>query len=314
MMVNLLFVLLVLLPGAYQDGMVEGKLVFESASHLGTKPGARTDPGFLLSYFAVGPKTKPFKSSGVLFTATKAPNGSALASTDGGSTWQVQHPDVYVGIDSYAAYPASYDATGRPTSYAAYVGPVVYASPAPAGHTYTGHLHYLSADQVYYTGPSTFHSSVGPPVQFQGLPAAAVQFIPGDGNVVRLANGTWLSTVSVWFARDAPQNMTDPNLKCCNVSVTVFASSDEEAGLTWRYVTTVATPAAFRNAGGDEGPNENALVTHPDGQTVTIFLRTAGGEGWPNHHHLPYFVSTSTDGGARYCQCPCTFERSLLAT
>ena len=139
MRARLRLVLLPLLLGPHQDGMVEGKLVFESVSHLGTKPDVRADPGFLLSYFAVGPKTKPFKSSGDLFTATKAPNGSALASTDGGSTWRLQQPDVYIGMDSYAAYPASYDATGRPTSYAAYVGPVVYASPAPAGHTYTGH-------------------------------------------------------------------------------------------------------------------------------------------------------------------------------
>jgi hypothetical protein len=137
-------------------------------------------------------------------------------------------------------------------------------------------------------------------VQFHGLPAAAVEFLPSDGNVVRLSNGTWVSTVSVWFAKDAPQNITDPALHCCNVSVTIFASSDSDAGTRWRYVSTVATPAEFRAAGGDEGPNENALLLHPDGHTITILLRTAGGEGYPDHHHLSYFRSTSTDGGASW--------------
>ena len=45
---------------------------------------------------------------------------------------------------------------------------------------------------------------------------------------------------------------------------------------------------------------ENALLVHADGNTLTILLRTAGGEGFPNHHHLPYFKATSTDGGASF--------------
>ena len=40
-------------------------------------------------------------------------------------------------------------------------------------------------------GGARFHvSSDGPAVRYTGLPAAAVQFIPGDGNVVRLNDGT----------------------------------------------------------------------------------------------------------------------------
>ena len=32
----------------------------------------------------------------------------------------------------------------------------------------------------------------------------------------------------------------------------------------------VGTPTTFQAEGGDEGPNENALLLHPDGQTITI--------------------------------------------
>ena len=87
-----------------------------------------------------------------------------------------------------------------------------------------------------------------PTPRFHGLPAAAVEFLPGDGNVVRLANGTWIATVSVWFARDSPMNVSDPSVKCCNVSVAVFRSDDLSYGLDWNYVATVATPERFRSA------------------------------------------------------------------
>ena len=108
-------------------------------------------------------------------------------------------------------------------------------------------------------------------------------------------------------------NVSIPGVRCCNVSVVVFRSDDSSHGLEWQYVATVAGPQRFI---GGEGPNENALVAialklvnvaltidefciqnddlntngqvvHPDGQTLTILLRTAGGEGYPDHHHQP---------------------------
>ncbi len=146
---------------------------------------------------------------------------------------------------------------------------------------------------------ATFHANEAAQasVRYNGLPAAAVQFIPGDGNVVRLRNGTWIATVGVWFASDAHTNVSSPGVRCCNDSVVVFRSDDQNAGLDWEYVSTVAGPQRFAREGGDEGPNENALVMHPDGETLSIFLRTAGGEGFPAHHHEPYWKATSTDGG-----------------
>ena len=145
----------------------------------------------------------------------------------------------------------------------------------------------------------SFHVTAdGPTVRYTGLPAAAVQFIPGDGNVVRLQNGTWIATVGVWLARDAPTNVSSPDVRCCNDSVAVFRSDDFSNGLDWEFVAMVAGPRRFK--GSDEGPNENALVLHPDGETLTIFLRTAGGEGYPQHQHEPYWKAQSTDGGASW--------------
>ena len=105
----------------------------------------------------------------------------------------------------------------------------------------------------------------------------------------------WVATVGVWFARDAPTNVSSPDVRCCNDSVVVFHSDDASHGLEWRYVSTIAGPRRF--AGGDEGPNENALLMHPDGETLTVLLRTAGGEGWPDHHHQPYWRGTSSSQG-----------------
>ena len=78
----------------------QGRLVFDAHLKLDlvSKPDTRSDPGFLLSFFEVGPKTKPFEGSGLRFVVAKAPNGSALTSTDGGVRWSLQQPDVNIGL------------------------------------------------------------------------------------------------------------------------------------------------------------------------------------------------------------------------
>jgi hypothetical protein len=228
------------------------RLVFDSVVHLGSDPGNRADASFLLSF------TELDASTGLRFVVAKAANSSTLASTDGGVSW-VQAP--YSPVGSYATIPTVYEAPHHVgvVEYTAFSVPVVYEPSASQGHVFVGKKVILSVDTSSQGDnnrkPPVFRvNEQGPAVRYHGLPGAAVEFIPGDGNVVRLANGTWVATVSVWFQKDAPSNVSAPGVKCCNVSVTVFSSDDASAGSDWQYVGTVATPQQFRSAGGDEGP------------------------------------------------------------
>ena len=279
-----LAVVLLLLPSA------TARLVFDSVSHLGSLPGKRADADFLLSFMNIGRD----QGGTTRFVVSKAPNGSVVTSVTGGISWELQSQPSSIPVGSYATIPTVYQnlggwppSSGLPLAYAAVSLPATYEPPAPANFTYTGTRITLSAKfcSANESDDAVFHTSTGPvgAVRYTGLPAAAVQFLPGDGNVVRLENGTWISTVSVWFARDAPMNLSDPHIKCCNVSVTIFRSDDSSAGYVWEYVATVATPQKFRSAGGDEGPNGQFPVVDchfadtPSSSTLKHLLYGEGG-------------------------------------
>jgi len=234
--------------------------------------------------------------NGVDYCATASPAGAVLLArcavgADPTQDWTLPAPR-----------PPPPPPSQLPIAFASFTTPGVYEPAAPANFTYSGPLTTYSAAAPPRTDPHAqpvFTASEGPTVRWHGLPEAAVEFIPGDGNIVRLANGTWIASVGMWFAKDAPTNVSLPTVKCCNDSVAIFRSDDKQFGLDWHYVGMVGTPTTFQAEGGDEGPNENALLLHPDGQTITILLRTAGGEGSEHHRHLPYFRSVSTDGASQ---------------
>ena len=170
--------------------------------------------------------------------------------------------DIPIRYNSYSAWSAPAASNATAAAFAAAFPAAVYEPAAPAGFVYNATQVTFSAIAAGTTSKPGFQlvidSTSGPTVQYHGLPAPAVMFLPEDGNAVKLGNGSMVATVGVWFAADAPQNVSAPGLHCCNVSVVLFRSDDD--GLNWQYTSTIATPATFRAHGSDEGPNENGTL------------------------------------------------------
>eukprot|EP01050_Picozoa_sp_SAG11_P029615 SAG11_NODE_8409_length_1018_cov_5.899891_1_plen_240_part_01 len=148
---------------------VTAALVFDSVAHLGSLPGARADANFLLSFFELD-------EQGTRFVVAKAPNGSVLASSNGGIDWVTQSTTAEIPGGSYAVLPTVYQnlggwppTSGLPLAYAGFSQlPETYEPPAPAGFTYTGSLVTLSAEMLppCVKVPSGSSRAVGAGVNF----------------------------------------------------------------------------------------------------------------------------------------------------
>ena len=137
---------------------------------------------------------------------------------------------------------------------------------------------------------------------WQSLPNPVGLLAFDSGGVTWLGGTTYIATVWVWYS-DVPLEVNHGN-PCCNGSVVAYISNDN--GKNWQFQSEIASKKSINemvNTGGatwsisQEGPNENDVVLLKDGVTLLCVMRIDGGDGVPNHTHVPYLLATSVDRG-----------------
>mmetsp|Transcript_64318 Transcript_64318/g.140021 ORF Transcript_64318/g.140021 Transcript_64318/m.140021 type:complete len:324 (-) Transcript_64318:320-1291(-) len=254
---------LFLLPVVYGTN-----IVFDSVSNLGNSPThLREDPTDTYSMIL----------NGKSFVLARG-NGSVWTSNDAGKHF-VRTPSVAAPVPSCPLNLSS----------RASIGHVGYLTEPATNFTF-------NASTVWTATGTGIHSvpEEGRPVHWVGLPFQTLLFSIESGGVTALPDGTLIATVVTWPAPSppSPSPYPTPPGPCCNGTVVVYASTDQ--GMTWQFRAVVADKASV---GTEEGPNENNIVTLKDGKTLWLIIRVDGGDGVPDHPHVPYMVTTSTDGG-----------------
>ena len=245
------------------------RLVFDSVAHLGSLPGARADADFLLSFFALN-------ELGTRFVVATAPNGSALASHDGGVSWTLQGSKSPVG--SYAALPTVYESlggwpprSGLPMAFAAVSLQATYEPPAPANFTYTGKLVTLSAARqppcLKLTGSVKVPPAVGTEVSFSLVSHdRSLCAFPTNGSRAFWSGHVCATDGSIlWEKVSTPYHIPPANLGC-NWSCAV-ASQFCGAGCGGRSTNVPGLPSRLCSA--DESGGVHALFhASSDGPAV----------------------------------------------
>lgn len=113
-----------------------------------------------------------------------------------------------------------------------------------------------------------------------------------SGGVAYLGGQSYIATPWIWYA-DEP--IVEPGQHCCNGSIVAYITEDD--GLTWRFLSEIASKQRMGGFPSEEGPNENDVVMLRDNKTLLCVFRKDGGDGVPHHDHVPYVLATSTDRG-----------------
>ena len=146
----------------------------------------------------------------------------------------------------------------------------------------------------------TFHTdtAAGSQAHWEAPPREVIMFNLGSGGVAALDSSglNYLATAAVRYGTKELPGATHRG-HCCNDTVLTYLTSD--GGKHWRYHSTIATKQSINAAGfpSQEGPNENDLVLLPDNKTLFCVIRRDGGDGWPNHTHVPFLFARSVDTG-----------------
>lgn len=115
--------------------------------------------------------------------------------------------------------------------------------------------------------------------------ACLILYIVDSGNTVRLADGSLVISINLYYQPGAQKIKGDG-------SSVVLLSSDGE-GLNWEWRSDVATAEEFQWSG--EGPNESTLSLLSDGTTLICIIRMDAGDGHATGK--PYAKRFSTDQG-----------------
>jgi hypothetical protein len=129
---------------------------------------------------------------------------------------------------------------------------------------------------------------------YTGLPYRTAQFPVNAGGITRLADGSFVSIVPVWFVPTTANNTFPvPPGPCCNGSVVAFRSDDAK---NWSFTAFVAQKVDM-DWPSEEGPSECSLTLLKDNRTLFVVMRTDGGDSQPHHYHRSYASSLSTSFG-----------------
>ena len=115
--------------------------------------------------------------------------------------------------------------------------------------------------------------------------ACLILYIVDSGNTVRLADGSLLISINLYYQPGAQKIKGDGS------SVALLHSDGE--GLNWEWRSDVATAEEFQWSG--EGPNESTLSLLSDGTTLICIIRMDAGDGHATGK--PYAKRFSTDQG-----------------
>jgi hypothetical protein len=243
-----------------------------------------------------------------------ASNKSVMQSTDGGRTFH-----LHVQVQSGKAVGGLHADTTAATQHVATLGngligvgstlrdsrgagvPQGYQTAPIDGPWTTTQVGVVVADRVARNFTFSEDASASGQSHWSALPHEAVMLSLGAGDVTPLDDSgmRYLATAAVRYGHKALPGTTHRG-HCCNNSVITFVTSD--AGKHWRYHSTIATKQSVNMAGwvSQEGPNENSVALLSDNSTLFAVLRKDGGDGYPNHTHVPYLLAKSTDGGLHW--------------
>jgi hypothetical protein len=232
-----------------------------------------------------------------------ATDSQVMISTNGGGSFE-RHMQFINGHES-ASLPHIRDIGSGPiglgdtrrTTRGAGV-PQGYQTSALTGPWQTTSVGIITADTVARN--VTFKTEVSPSSQahWAAPPHEIIMFSLAAGGVTQLDSGglNFLATAAVRYGTHELPGPTHRG-HCCNNSVVAYASTD--GGRHWSYRSTIASKASVNAAGwsSQEGPNENDVVLMSDQQTLFSIIRKDGGDGYPDHAHVPYLLAKSTDQG-----------------
>jgi hypothetical protein len=254
----------------------------ESVVLLGHSPATRFDP------VAVSWPAASADDAIVLCAA----NGTLRLSTSGGRSFESR--EMIVG--GLTESPIGHDDTLRTIRGSGV--PQGYLVAPTAGPWATQTVWFYHVDRVAKNVAVHTDTATRSQAHWEAPPYEVIMFNLGSGGVTALDSSglNYLATAAVRYGTEELPGPTHRG-HCCNNTVLVYRTSD--GGRHWKYHSTIASKQSINAAGfpSQEGPNENDLVLLPDNKTLFCVIRRDGGDGWPNHTHVPYLFARSVDMG-----------------
>ena len=267
---------------------------FSKLSTTGHSTASRRDP-ILLSFPSALPTSDPDKAH-VLCTGVINNKSTYVESSDGGITWSAASQSV-----ASASYGFSVDTgqnnisgsvNGIPNGYIKNISLMT-------GPWKTKDRLVYSINEIDNTIIVTKETEKVILPFWEATPNSVGLLAFDSGGVTFLGGTSYMATIWVWYS-DIPLNVNHGN-PCCNGSVVAYISNDN--GLNWNFQSEIASKQSINEKSqgkwslSQEGPNENDVVLLKDGVTIMCVIRIDGGDGVPNHSHVPYLLVTSVDRG-----------------
>jgi hypothetical protein len=280
------------------ENVRDTSVTFSSPTSTGHSAESRRDP-ILLSLPDATDDAAHVLCTGVDLLTNQT---TFVESKDSGSTWFPASKSVAaagygwsVGVGIQSGH-VSGSVNGIPSGYIKNQSLMVGPWKAPRRLTYSINSTDNTFTVVTESTPSTATSTSNASTSLWERTPHPVGLLAFDsGGVTWLGGTTYLATVWVWYS-PLPLKVNHGN-PCCNGSVVAYISIDK--GETWKYQSEIASKQSMNQLGfaSQEGPNENDVVLLQDGRTILCVLRVDGGDGVPNHTHVPYVFATSIDRG-----------------
>eukprot|EP00039_Didymoeca_costata_P030433 m.29518 g.29518 ORF g.29518 m.29518 type:complete len:419 (+) comp8110_c0_seq1:134-1390(+) len=258
----------------------------QSVALFAHSPASRSDPNCLVSFLQ---SQSEVDEDGAFVFGSSA--GANKVSKDGGTTWSTVDIDVELGMCTTG--PTTLAPDGNIQVRGLFEGVKLGYLPSPEQGPWVSKGHYLMTLNTEQEKLSIIQQSGND--TWAETPHPIVLLAPESGGVSRMSNGGLIATPWIWYSNEA---IPKPGSVCCNGSVVAYVSEDN--GATWQFKSTIASKQHMGGFPSEEGPNENDVVLLKDGKTILCVIRKDGGDGVPDHRHVPYMLATSTDQGATW--------------